>query len=315
MTDAFNLLETIATPADLRQLPEDQLPALADELRDFIIQSVSKTGGHFAANLGTVELTIALHYVFNTPDDRLVWDVGHQTYPHKVLTGRRKRMDSMRQWGGLAPFPRRHESPYDTFGTGHSSTSIGAALGMAVAAQRAGSPRQVVAIIGDGGMTAGMAFEALNHAGDLKADLLVILNDNEMSISPNVGALSTYLTRVLSGRMYSSVRESSKKMLSHVPPVWEMARRAEEHVKGMVTPDSTLFEEFGFTYFGPVDGHDVLTLVQTLGNLRAQKGPRLLHILTRKGKGYKLAEEAPVKYHGVGTFDPSTGLAPSKGGG
>ena len=304
-------MDIIDTPADLRKLPESSLTTLADELREFLIQSVAKTGGHFAAGLGTVELTIALHYIFNTPEDRLVWDVGHQTYPHKILTGRRQRMGTMRRQGGLAPFPKRSESPYDTFGVGHSSTSISAALGMALAAERFGNDRKIVAIIGDGAMTAGMAFEALNHVGDLKANLLIILNDNEMSISPNVGALSTYLTKILSGKILSSVREGSKKVLSHMPPVWEMARRAEEHVKGMIVP-GTLFEEMGVNYFGPVDGHDLLTLVQTLRNLSALKGPRLLHIITRKGKGYKLAEAQPVTYHGVGVFDPSKGLSPSK---
>ena len=309
-TDDFSLLEGIHSPLDLRKLPESKLEALAQQLRAFLIESVSQTGGHFAAGLGTVELTVALHYVYNTPEDRLVWDVGHQSYPHKILTGRRDRMDTMRRKNGLAPFPKRSESPYDTFGVGHSSTSISAALGMAVAARQQGLERKSVAIIGDGGMTAGMAFEALNHAGDLKADLLVILNDNEMSISPNVGALSAYLTRMLSGRMYSTVREGSKKVLSRMPPMWELARRAEEHVKGMVTP-GTLFEEMGFNYFGPIDGHDLPTLVQTLANLRSLEGPRLLHIVTRKGKGYKLAEDAPVKYHGVGKFDPLQGIAPS----
>ena len=308
----FPILETISSPADLRRLPESKLEALADELREFLIQSVAKTGGHFAANLGTVELTVALHYVFDTPEDRLVWDVGHQTYPHKILTGRRERMGTMRRLAGLAPFPKRTESPYDTFGVGHSSTSISAALGMAIAATRAGSERRIIAVIGDGAMTAGMAFEALNHAGDLKADLLVILNDNEMSISPNVGALSSYLTRAMSSPLLSTMRENSKKVLSHMPsPMWEMARRAEEHVKGMIVP-GTFFEEMGFNYFGPVDGHDLATLVETLRNLREINGPRLLHIITRKGKGYKLAEAQPVTYHGVSAFDPNKGLGPSK---
>ncbi|MCB1713781.1 MAG: 1-deoxy-D-xylulose-5-phosphate synthase [Candidatus Competibacteraceae bacterium] len=308
----YPLLEMIDNPSDLRTLPESKLPVLADELREFLIQSVSQTGGHFAAGLGTVELTIALHYVFNTPDDRLVWDVGHQAYPHKILTGRRERMHTMRRLHGLAPFPKRDESPYDTFGVGHSSTSISAALGMALAARHNGSQRKAVAVIGDGGMTAGMAFEALNNAGDLKADLLVILNDNEMSISPNVGALSTRLTKALSGRVLSSMREGGKKVLSHMPPpMWELARRAEEHVKGMLVP-GTLFEEFGFNYFGPIDGHDLPTLVQTLRNLSELRGPRLLHILTRKGKGYKLAEAEPVAYHGVSAFNPAQGLPPSK---
>ncbi len=313
----FPILATIDSPADLRKLPEAKLIPLAEELREFLIQSVAKTGGHFAANLGTVELTIALHYVFNTPDDRLVWDVGHQTYPHKILTGRRDRMPSLRRKGGLAGFPRRSESPYDTFGVGHSSTSISAALGMAVAAERAGIDRKVVAIIGDGAMTAGMAFEAINHAGDLKANLLIVLNDNEMSISPNVGALSNYLTKILSGNLVAGMRESGKRVLSHMPPpMWEMARRAEEHVKGMVTPGPvTLFEEMGFNYFGPIDGHDLPTLIKTLGNLKHLKGPQLLHIITRKGKGYKLAEEGPVTYHAVSVFDPARGMNLGKTGG
>ncbi|MDG4554590.1 MAG: 1-deoxy-D-xylulose-5-phosphate synthase [Candidatus Competibacter sp.] len=311
---AFPLLEQIDTPLDLRQLPEARLPELARELREFLIQTVARTGGHFAANLGTVELTIALHYVFDTPEDRLVWDVGHQTYPHKILTGRRTRMGTLRRKGGIAGFPKRCESPYDTFGVGHSSTSLSAALGMAIAAEQASSDRKVVAVIGDGAMTAGMAFEALNHAGHLKPDLLVVLNDNEMSISPNVGALSAHLTKLLSGRFFSSVREGGKRMLSRVPPMLEVARRAEEHVKGMFAP-GTLFEELGFNYFGPVDGHDLPTLVQTLHNLRALKGPRLLHVVTRKGKGYPPAEDEPVGYHGVGVFDPACGLKPAKPGG
>ena len=311
----FPLLEQIDTPLELRQLPETRLPALAHELREFLIQTVARTGGHFSANLGAVELTIALHYVFNTPDDRLVWDVGHQTYPHKILTGRRARMGSLRRKNGIAGFPKRGESPYDAFGVGHSSTSLSAALGMALAAERAGSDRQVVAVIGDGAMTAGMAFEALNHAGHLKSDLLVVLNDNEMSISPNVGALSAHLTQLLSSRLFSTVREGGKKVLSHVPPMLEVARRAEEHVKGLLIPEGTLFEELGFKYFGPVDGHDLLALIQTLRNLRALTGPRLLHVVTRKGKGYQRAEEEPVGYHGVGAFDPACGLKPAKPGG
>ena len=311
---AFPLLEQIDTPLDLRQLPEARLPELACELREFLIQTVAKTGGHFAANLGTVELTVALHYVFDTPEDRLVWDVGHQTYPHKILTGRRTRMETLRRKGGIAGFPKRGESPYDTFGVGHSSTSLSAALGMAIAAGQASSDRKVVAVIGDGAMTAGMAFEALNHAGHLKPDLLVVLNDNEMSISPNVGALSAHLTKLLSGQFFSSVREGGKRMLSRVPPMLEVARRAEEHVKGMFAP-GTLFEELGFNYFGPVDGHDLPTLIQTLRNLRAFKGPRLLHVVTRKGKGYPPAEDEPVGYHGVGAFDPACGLKPAKPGG
>ena len=311
----FSLLEQIDTPLDLRALLEARLPALAHELRDFLIQTVAKTGGHFSANLGTVELAIALHYVFETPEDRLVWDVGHQSYPHKILTGRRTRMDTLRRKNGVAGFPRRCESPYDTFGVGHSSTSLSAALGMVIAAERAGCDRQVVAVIGDGAMTAGMAFEALNHAGHLKSDLLVVLNDNEMSISPNVGALSAHLTQLLSSRFFSTVREGGKKVLSHVPPMLEVARRAEEHVKGLIAPGGTLFEELGFTYFGPVDGHDLSTLVPTLRNLRALKGPRLLHVVTRKGKGYQRAEDEPVDYHGVGAFDPAHGLKPAKASG
>lgn len=311
----FPLLDLIDAPPDLRKLPEARLTALAQELREFLIQTVARTGGHFSANLGTVELTIALHYVFDTPEDRLVWDVGHQTYPHKILTGRRARMDTLRRKGGVAGFPKRCESPYDTFGVGHSSTSISAALGMAIAAERTGSDRKIVAVIGDGAMTAGMAFEALNHAGHLKSDLLVVLNDNDMSISPNVGALSAHLTQILSSRFFSTVRESSKKVLSHVPPVLEAARRAEEHVKGLFAPGGTLFEELGFNYFGPVDGHDLPTLAQTLRNLRALHGPRLLHVVTCKGKGYPLAEDEPVGYHGVGAFDPAHGLKPAKPGG
>ena len=314
-SSTFPLLEQIDTPPDLRRLPETRLPMLAQELREFLIQTVARTGGHFAANLGAVDLTIALHYVFNTPEDRLVWDVGHQTYPHKILTGRRARMDTLRRKGGIAGFPKRCESPYDTFGVGHSSTSLSAALGMAIAAQRAGSDRKIVAVIGDGAMTAGMAFEALNHIGHLKSDLLVVLNDNEMSISPNVGALSAHLTQLLSSRLFSTVREGGKKVLSHVPPVLEVARRAEEHVKGLLVPEGTLFEELGFHYFGPVDGHDLPTLISTLRNLRALDGPRLLHVVTRKGKGYKLAEDEPVGYHGVGTFDPACGLKPTQPGG
>jgi 1-deoxy-D-xylulose-5-phosphate synthase len=311
----FPLLELIDHPPDLRKLPEARLPALAQELREFLIQTVARTGGHFAANLGAVELTIALHYVFDTPEDRLIWDVGHQTYPHKILTGRRARMGTLRRRDGLTGFPKRAESPYDTFGVGHSSTSLSAALGMAIAAERVRSVRKTVAVIGDGAMTAGMAFEALNHAGSLHSDLLVVLNDNEMSISPNVGALSTYLTRLLSSHIFSSVREGGKKVLSHVPPMLEVVRRAEEHVKGLIAPGGTLFEELGFNYFGPVDGHDLPTLVQTLRNLRALDGPRLLHVVTRKGKGYPLAENEPVGYHGVGSFDPTQGLKPTAAGG
>ena len=300
------LLNTIESPADLRKLSAAKLPALAQELREFLIQSVSTRGGHFAAGLGTVELTVALHYVFDTPRDRIVWDVGHQAYPHKVLTGRRDQLHTIKQPGGLAPFPARSESEYDTFGVGHSSTSISAALGMAVGAERLGDDRRVVAVIGDGAITAGMAFEALNHAGSLPTNLLVILNDNDMSISENVGALSSQLARALSGRMYAHLREGGKKVLRQMPTVWELARRSEEHLKGMVLP-GTLFEELGFNYIGPVDGHDVKALVSTLKNLRQLHGPQFLHVVTRKGKGYAPAEADPIKWHGPGPFDPATG--------
>ncbi len=307
----FPLLASINDPADLRELSNPELKSLAEELRQFLIHSISQTGGHLAAGLGTVELTLALHHVFEAPDDRLVWDVGHQSYPHKIITGRREQMPSLRQRGGLAGFPKRGESPYDTFGVGHSSTSISAALGMAIAAQQEQSDRRVVAIIGDGALTAGMAFEALNHAGDLDANLLVILNDNDMSISPNVGGMSNYFAKVLSGKLYSTVREGSKKVLGVMPPVWELARRAEEHVKGMVAP-GTLFEELGFNYIGPIDGHDLDTLVTTLRNLRALKGPQFLHIVTTKGKGFTPAEENPCTYHGVGRFNPESGKLEKK---
>jgi 1-deoxy-D-xylulose-5-phosphate synthase len=300
-----SLLQSIHGPDDLRALPQDQLPRLAEELRAYLLHSVSQSGGHLAAGLGTVELTIALHYVFNTPEDKLVWDVGHQAYPHKILTGRRERMSTIRKKDGLSAFPNRDESQYDCFGVGHSSTSISAALGMAIAASLDHRDAHAVAIIGDGGLTGGMAFEALNHAGTLDANLLVILNDNEMSISPNVGALNNYLAKILSGRFYSSVREGGKQLLKNrMPSVWELARRAEEHVKGMVAP-GTLFEELGFNYIGPIDGHDLDTLVTTLRNLRNTSGPRFLHVVTKKGKGYAPAERDPVAYHGVGTFDPS----------
>jgi 1-deoxy-D-xylulose-5-phosphate synthase len=305
------LLPGINSPEDLRQLPERNLEPLAEEVRTFIIDTVSRTGGHLAASLGTVELTIALHYVMNTPDDRLVWDVGHQTYAHKILTGRRDRMGTLRQKGGLSGFTKRGESPYDTFGVGHSSTSISAALGMAVAAARNDPERQVIAVIGDGALSAGMAYEALNNAGDMDANLLVILNDNDMSISENVGAMSRYLARILSGKVYTSVREGSKQMLKPVRPMWKLARRAEEHMKGMFMP-STLFEEMGFNYFGPIDGHDVGELVRTLRNLRRLKGPRFLHVVTKKGKGYEPAEGDPCSYHGVAPFDPATGKAEAK---
>src|ERR1700730_5568522 len=303
---AYPLLETLASPADLRRLPAAKLAEVAHELRQFLIQSVSTRGGHFAAGLGTVELTIALHYVFNTPYDRLVWDVGHQAYPHKVLTGRRDRLHTIKQHQGLAPFPTRSESEYDTFGVGHSSTSISAALGMAVAAAQRGENRRGGAIIGDGALNAGMAFEALNHAGSLPTDLLIVLNDNDMSISENVGALSNYLARALSGKMYSHLRDTGKKVLRHMPTVWELARRSEEHFKGMVLP-GTLFEEMGFNYIGPIDGHDVKALVDTLSNLKKLRGPQFLHVVSRKGKGYAPAEAGPIKWHGTRPFEPASG--------
>jgi 1-deoxy-D-xylulose-5-phosphate synthase len=299
-------LGAIESPSDLRALPERDLPLLATELREFLVQTVSTRGGHFAAGLGTVELTIALHYVFNTPDDRLVWDVGHQAYPHKVLTGRRDRLGSIKQQGGLAPFPTRSESPYDAFGVGHSSTSVSAALGMAIAAARQGSDRRAVAVIGDGALSAGMAFEALNHAGSLPVDLLVVLNDNDMSISENVGALSNYLARVISGRLYAQLREGGKKVLQQMPTVRALARRSEEHVKGMMLP-GTLFEEMGFNYIGPIDGHDLKALLRALRTLRGAHGPQLLHVVTRKGKGYGPAETDPIAWHGPGPFDPASG--------
>ncbi len=309
----YPLLETIHTPADLRRLPRQELPQLAQELREFLVESVSTTGGHFASNLGSIELTIALHYVFDTPHDRLVWDVGHQTYPHKILTGRREQMASMRQQGGLAGFPKREESEYDAFGVGHSSTSIGAAFGMAVAARVQGIARKSIAIIGDGAMTAGMAFEALNNAGDSDADLLVVLNDNDMSISPNVGALNHYFAKLMSGRFYAAVKSRTSSMLGKVPPMREIASKVEEHVKGMFMP-GTMFEEFGFNYIGPIDGHDLDALIDTLGNIKSLSGPQFLHIVTKKGHGYKLAENDPVAYHGVTRFDPANGLAGSKPG-
>ncbi|HVV67588.1 MAG TPA: 1-deoxy-D-xylulose-5-phosphate synthase [Gammaproteobacteria bacterium] len=295
---AYPLLEQIDSPADLRQLPETELPALAAELRNFLINSLNQCGGHFASSLGALELTIALHYIFNTPEDRLIWDVGHQAYAHKVLCGRRDQLQTIRQQAGLAPFPSRSESEYDAFGVGHSSTSISAALGMAIAANRLQQNRQAIAIIGDGGLTGGMAFEALNHAGSVDADVLVILNDNEMSISKNVGALTNYLARILSGKVYSHFREGSKKVLSHLPSVKALAKRTETHMKGMITP-GTLFEELGFHYFGPIDGHDLHMLLPMLRNLRDLKGPRLLHVITTKGKGYALAEADPIEYHAV----------------
>ncbi len=309
---SYSLLSEIDSPADLRALSQPQLAEVARELRQFLIESVSQSTGHFGAGLGAIELTVALHFVFNTPDDRLVWDVGHQSYPHKILTGRRDQIHTVRKWGGLTPFPKRSESEFDTFGVGHAGTSIGGAQGMAEAIARLGHERKVVAVIGDGAMTAGMAFEALNHAGEQGTDLLVVLNDNDMSISPNVGALSNYFAKVLSGKLYSTVRQGSKRVLSHMPPVWELARRAEEHVKGMIVP-GTLFEELGFSYFGPIDGHDLPTLVTTLRNLRPLEGPRLLHVVTRKGKGYGPAEADPVKYHAIGApMDPAVGMVSSK---
>ena len=308
MTDnAFPILSAIDNPADLRALSPDQLPQLSQELREYLLQSVAQSGGHFAAGLGTIELTIALHYVFNAPEDRLIWDVGHQCYPHKILTERKDRITSIRTREGLAPFPKRGESEYDTFGVGHSSTSISAGLGMALGAKLRGEKRKVVPIIGDGGLTAGMAYEALNHLGDSRADVLVILNDNEMSISPNVGAMSKYLTRMLSGRTFYSMREGSKRLLEPMPHIWEFAKRTEEHVKGMFVP-GTLFEEMGVRYFGPTDGHDIHGLVKTLKNLRSMTGPRLLHVITRKGKGYERAEQDPVAYHAVSEFNPDVGM-------
>jgi 1-deoxy-D-xylulose-5-phosphate synthase len=302
----FPLLRSVDLPSELRALPENRLGEVCAELREYLIRSVATRGGHFAAGLGTVELTVALHYVFNTPDDRLVWDVGHQAYPHKVLTGRRDRLDTIKQYGGLAPFPSRAESEYDTFGVGHSSTSISAALGMAVAAELNGDARRVVAVIGDGAITGGMAWEALLNAGARKTNLLVVLNDNDMSISENVGALSNYFAKVLSGRMYSTLRSGGKKMLRQMPTMWELARRSEEMMKGMVLP-GTIFEELGFNYIGPMNGHDIKELVATLRNMRNLQGPQLLHVVTRKGKGYEPAEKDPIKWHGPGPFDPRSG--------
>jgi 1-deoxy-D-xylulose-5-phosphate synthase len=303
----YPLLKTINGPEDLRALGREQLPQLARELREFLVESVSRTGGHLSSNLGTVELAIALHYVYDTPEDKLVWDVGHQTYAHKILTGRREAMSRLRMAGGISGFPKREESPYDTFGTGHSSTSISAALGMAVAAKLEGSQRRAVAIIGDGAMSGGMAFEALNNAGAMDANVLVILNDNDMSISPPVGALNNYLARLMSGRFYAAMRRGSERVLKGMPPVLEFAKRAEEHVKGMVTP-STLFEEFGFNYIGPIDGHDLDVLLDTLSNIRKLSGPQFLHIVTQKGKGYALAEQNCLLYHGVSKFDSTQGI-------
>jgi 1-deoxy-D-xylulose-5-phosphate synthase len=303
----YPLLDRVDTPAQLRALKRNQLPELAKELRKFLIESVAATGGHLSSNLGTVELTIALHYVFNTPHDRLVWDVGHQTYAHKILTGRREGMARLRMQGGVAGFPRRDESEYDSFGTAHSSTSISAALGMAVATQISGLKRRAIAVIGDGAMSAGMAFEALNNAGVMDANLLVILNDNDMSISPPVGALNNYLAKLMSGRFYATARRAGEKMLGVMPSVLELAKRAEEHVKGMVTP-GTMFEELGFNYIGPIDGHDLDVLCTTLNNIKQLEGPQFLHVVTRKGKGYKPAEEDPILYHGVGKFEPEKGI-------
>ena len=302
-------LQDINCPADLRRLDRRDLPQLTEELRDFLVASVSQTGGHFSSNLGTIELSVALHYVFDTPADRLVWDVGHQCYAHKILTGRRERMSTLRMHDGLSGFPKRCESEYDTFGVGHSSTSISAALGMALAAKQKGEQRKVVAIIGDGAMSAGMAFEALNNAGVADADLLVILNDNDMSISPPVGALNKYLARLFSGRTFNAARRAGEKVLGVAPPLLEFANRVEEHVKGMLTP-GTLFEEFGFNYIGPIDGHDLDSLIPTLQNLRELKGPQFLHIITKKGQGYKQAEADPILYHGVGKFQPDVGIEP-----
>ena len=310
----YELLKTVNFPADLRKLERPQLVQLADELRAYVIDSVSRTGGHLSSNLGTIELTIALHYVFDTPRDRLVWDVGHQTYAHKILTGRRESMSQLRMAGGISGFPRRSESEYDTFGTAHSSTSISAALGMALGARLAGEERRAVAIIGDGAMSAGMAFEALNNAGVSDANLLVVLNDNDMSISPPVGALNKYLARLLSGRFYATARKASERVLGGMPPLWELAKKVEEHAKGMVTP-STMFEEFGFNYIGPIDGHDLDALVPTLKNIRQLTGPQFLHVITKKGHGYNRAEVDPVLYHGVSKFVPDEGIKGGKVGG
>lgn len=307
----YPLLDTINLPSQLRELDPKKLSKFAKELRNFLVESVAKTGGHLSSNLGTVELTIALHYVFNTPHDQIVWDVGHQTYAHKILTGRREGMCKLRMQGGIAGFPRRDESEYDAFGTAHSSTSISAALGMAVAAQLNRTGKRSIAVIGDGAMSAGMAFEALNNAGVMDANLLVILNDNDMSISPPVGALNNYLAKLMSGQFYAAARRAGEKVLRVMPPVLELAKRAEEHVKGMVTP-GTLFEEFGFNYIGPIDGHDLGVLIETLGNIKQLDGPQFLHVVTRKGAGYQLAEEDPILYHGVGKFDARKGIVPSK---
>ncbi|WP_280189392.1 1-deoxy-D-xylulose-5-phosphate synthase [Delftia sp. PS-11] len=306
-TNTYSLLQTIDDPSDLRKLSRAELKTLAQQLRAYVLDSVSKTGGHLSSNLGTVELTVALHTVFDTPHDRVVWDVGHQTYPHKILTGRRERMDTLRQFGGLSGFPQRAESAYDTFGTAHSSTSISAALGMALAAKQKGEDRRAIAVIGDGAMTAGMAFEALNNAGVTDANLLVILNDNDMSISPPVGALNRYLAQLMSGQFYAKARDMGKSVLRQVPPLLELAKRLEQQAKGMVVP-ATMFENFGFNYIGPIDGHDLDSLIPTLENIKSLKGPQFLHVVTKKGQGYKLAEADPVAYHGPGKFDPRVGL-------
>ena len=305
------MLESIHSPADLRKLQRGDLPRLAADVRQCVLDNVSQTGGHLSSNLGTVELTVALHYVFNTPEDRIVWDVGHQTYPHKILTGRRERMPTLRQLGGLSGFPRRDESEYDTFGTARSSTSISAALGMAIAARQKGESRHAIAVIGDGAMTAGMAFEAMNNAGIEDCKLLVILNDNDMSISPPVGALNRYLAQLMSGRFYSTAKSMGKNVLKGAPPLFELAKRFEQHAKGMVVP-ATMFEQFGFNYIGPIDGHDLESLIPTLENIKHLQGPQFLHVITKKGQGYRLAEEDPVNYHGPGKFDPKVGLVPAK---
>jgi 1-deoxy-D-xylulose-5-phosphate synthase len=310
---AYELLKTVDDPAALRAMDRRALGRLAAELRTFLLESVSQTGGHLSSNLGTVELTVALHHVFNTPHDRIVWDVGHQTYAHKILTGRREAMSRLRMAGGISGFPRRSESEYDTFGTAHSSTSVSAALGMAQAAKLKGEKRHVVAVIGDGAMSAGMAFEALNNAGVMDTDLLVVLNDNDMSISPAVGALNRYFARLMSGRFYAAARKAGEKVLAGVPPLWHLAKKVEEHAKGLVVP-STLFEEFGFNYVGPIDGHDLDSLIPTLKNIKELKGPQFLHVVTKKGQGYKLAEADPVLYHGPGKFDPAQGIKKASGG-
>lgn len=310
----YPTLALVESPDDLRLLPKEHLPKLCDELRQYLLNSVSRSSGHFASGLGTVELTVALHAVYNTPFDHLIWDVGHQAYPHKILTGRRDRIATIRQKGGLHPFPWRDESEYDVLCVGHSSTSISAGLGMAVAAEREGKGRRTVCVIGDGAITAGMAFEAMNHAGDIKSDILVVLNDNEMSISENVGALNNHLAQLLSGKLYATLREGSKKVLSGVPPIKELVKRTEEHLKGMVVP-GTLFEELGFNYIGPIDGHDVQALASTLKNMRNLKGPQLLHIMTKKGKGYAPAEKDPISWHAVPKFDPASGMLPKSASG